>query len=756
MKVYSISLITVLLTIVLPLSLHSQSPLYHSEPFSVYPDSVVQGKFTARAHSNGELSSNYKSDYRKQTQRDISFKFCINGLDNERMPGQDHHFYLYSRNGKIATPLYEFGKPGPKQHNESTEMNSPFLDKDVDVTFRVDMRNVLKDLSDKGYFVTFNGEKISASKFKGVFIAGGVSPLTWNFATLGSRPEMQLQDPDGDGVYEITLRIPKETYPGAYEGMERRWKLSADVSPFPRYESPQTVVNALYNMSLEELMLNIRPDGALMAGESWTGVWTRDISYSIILSLAIVHPDASKISLLAKVKDGRIIQDTGTGGSWPVSTDRMVWSLAAWEVYAVTGDRDWLKQSYDIIRNSAEDDLHTAYDTNTKLFYGESSFLDWREQTYPRWMDPKDIYQSKNLGTNIVHYQTYRILSRMGALLGEKSDRFDSLAQEIKESINTKLWSEQKKYYGQYLYGRIYPHLSERSEALGEALAVLYGVAGTERQRQIIENVPVTKFGVPCIYPYIPNIPPYHNNAVWPFVETYWAWASATAGNTRSVSQSLASIYRSGAMFLTNKENLVATSGDYLGTEINSNRQLWSVAGTLATVYRVIFGMDFQDKKLVLHPFVPGEYVGDKQLKNFKYRNAILTIILRGTGNVILSTTLDGKPLHSAEVPSSLTGEHILEIVLSGSPSENGVNNVENEFSPETPLVSLTKNTLHWKGIDDAVQYRIFRNGQLVEGIKDTMYELKNSTQFAEYQIAAVNSRNVESFLSEPAAVTSG
>jgi len=49
----------------------------------------------------------------------------------------------------------------------------------------------------------------------------------------------------------------------------------------------------------------------------------------------------------------RIIQDTGTGGSYPVSTRRVVWAIAAWEVYKVTGDLgNGLQQVYPIIKNS--------------------------------------------------------------------------------------------------------------------------------------------------------------------------------------------------------------------------------------------------------------------------------------------------------------------------------------------------------------------------------------------------------------------
>jgi len=49
--------------------------------------------------------------------------------------------------------------------------------------------------------------------------------------------------------------------------------------------------------------------------------------------------------------------------------------------------------------------MNVAYDAGTGLVKGESSFLDWREQTYPKWMQPADIYESENLGTNAVHYQ---------------------------------------------------------------------------------------------------------------------------------------------------------------------------------------------------------------------------------------------------------------------------------------------------------------------------------------------------------------
>jgi hypothetical protein len=60
---------------------------------------------------------------------------------------------------------------------------------------------------------------------------------------------------------------------------------------------------------------------------------------------------------------------------------------------------------YPIIKLGIQEDEQNAYNPATGLVRGESSFLDWREQTYPKWMQPADIYQSENLGTNAVHFE---------------------------------------------------------------------------------------------------------------------------------------------------------------------------------------------------------------------------------------------------------------------------------------------------------------------------------------------------------------
>ena len=114
-----------------------------------------------------------------------------------------------------------------------------------------------------------------------------------------------------------------------YRGGNLHWKKHKDLSQYPQFQSDYLISDALYNLSVEEMTNLIEADGTWRTGELWGGVWTRDISYSMTLSMAYMRPDISKNSLMRKVRDGRIIQDTGTGGSYPVSTDRIVWSIAA-------------------------------------------------------------------------------------------------------------------------------------------------------------------------------------------------------------------------------------------------------------------------------------------------------------------------------------------------------------------------------------------------------------------------------------------
>lgn len=723
--------------------------IYQSKAYSLFSDKVIQGNFTATALSSTELTSDYRSSDADKYSPNISFKFSINCRDNEMIAGKDHHVTLIPINGKCVTNI-TFGEQMNEIIRVSDGVNLP---ENTVWNIRLDMRNVFRNFEKVGFYTFYNGEKLAKADFKGVYIAGNIAPLSWDFSNLYTKQGMELIDPDGDGIYETTLIMNKKQDVKHTEG---QWKLTKNTSAFPHYTSSYPISDAIYNMATEEMMNAVEPDSTFRTGKEWAGVWTRDISYSIILSMAYLQPKVAKYSLLQKVKNNRIIQDTGTGGAYPTSTDRIIWAVAAWELYKSTGDKDWLCQAFGIIKNSIEDDLKNAYDPSTGLVKGESSFLDWREETYPRWMQPADIYESECLGTNAVHFQANIVVSEMATLLNEPivAAKHNRIAQQIKAGINQYLWLSDKGYYGQYLYGRNFKTISPRSEALGEALCVWFGIADKERQQSVISHVPVMDYGISCIYPQIPGIPPYHNNAVWPFVQTFWGLASAKAGNEKSVMECIAAVYRPAALFLTNKENFVADNGDFAGTQINSSNMLWSLSGSLAIVQRVLFGIEFGKDSLNFHPFVPKAFAGSRSLTNFRYRNAVLNIQMEGFGNQIRSFELDGKA-NVAALSSTLSGKHSVIIILTDQafPDAN-IQKVPNYTTVETPVVTFNSGLLSWSPIEGAKAYTVLRNGKILTQFAQTSLKIK-AKGYAEYQVLAIDCNNVSSFASEPLIVAS-
>ncbi|MDB5100201.1 MAG: hypothetical protein JWM80_4622 [Cyanobacteria bacterium RYN_339] len=457
---------------------------------------------------------------------------------------------------------------------------------------------------------------------------------------------------------------------------------------FPVLETASPLLAALYRQAAEEAGADVRPDGALMAGKEWPGVWTRDVSYSTQLALALVLPEGAWASLKAKTfhgsgaAAGRVRQDTGSGGAWPVSTDRVVWTTAAWELYLARGNRARLAEAYALARGMAEEDWRVAHDPTTGLMYGESSFMDWREQTYPAWMEPADIYGARALGTNVLHAEAYADLARMARALGKpEAPGWDARAAGIRRAIDRRLWDARAGLYRGFLYPAPDDGSSFQTEALGNALAVLYDVAGPKAGR-VVASYPLYPYGVPTIFPQLAHpTQPYHNKAVWPFVETYFALAGKRAGNGAAFERGLADVCRAAALFQTNKENFVLESGRAQGTAVNSDRQLWSVAGSLALVYKGLFGLELGEAGYAFKPMVPAWLGPRLALRGLRVREARLDVVVTGTGDRVRWVKLDGRPV--TRLSYGLKGAHRVEIQLDGALAGSLT-----ERSPAQPLTA--------------------------------------------------------------------
>ena len=564
----------------------------------------------------------------------------------------------------------------------------------------------------------------------------------------------------GDTIFQNEFKAwavsPEEirsTYkgrPGYFMPVEQTWKRKNDLSSYPRLTSNNRLHEAIYNMGLDEMVNAVEPDTTLRTGKEWAGVWTRDVSYSILLSMAYMQPEASMISLMKKVDPlGRIIQDTGSGGAWPVSTDREIWGIAAWEVYKVTGDRKWLEFIYPVIRRSLETDAKAIYGTETGLVRGETSFIDWREQSHPRWMQCADIYQSQTLSTSIVHYEAWRVLSEIASILGDK-DVAGKAAQEaarIKDAVNKYLWIPEKGYYAMYLYGRDNLIVNPRAETLGESLAIMWDVADASRAQSITENNPVTPFGAAIFYPQIPDMPAYHNNALWPWVGAWWAMANAKAGNEEGVMEAIGAIVRPAALFATNKENFNLDNGD-IATELNSSNMLWCLSGNIALTHKILFGIDYEKDALAFRPFVPEALGGTRRLENFPYRGATLNITVNGYGSHIRSFKVNGKEQAPRIEARKAKGTLDIVIEMDCEPiAPLKVNRQPNAKSPLTPIAWLEGTTLVWNPIEYIGHYIIVKDGERIAETKATTFD---ASAPGEYQVIGVADNGIEGFASEP------
>lgn len=550
------------------------------------------------------------------------------------------------------------------------------------------------------------------------------------------------------GPYQIVSDYAAQ--PGYYMGIENEWKLKNDITVFPQLRTSNRLHQAIYNMGLDEMVNAVEPDTTLRTGMEWAGVWTRDVSYSILLSMAYLQPEASMISLRKKVdKLGRIIQDTGSGGAWPVSTDREIWTVAAFEVYKATGNKEWLDFIYPVIKKSLETDRNKVYDDKSGLVKGETSFIDWREQSHPKWMQTADIFNTESLSTSVVHSEAWRVLSEIADLMGDKDVAKDALAQsrKIADAINKYLWMDSKGYYAMYRYGRDNLIVNPRAETLGESLAILWDIADSKRALEITENNPTTPFGVAVFYPQIADMPAYHNNSLWPWVGAWWTMANAKAGNEEGVLEGFGSIFRPAALFCTNKENFNLDNGD-IATELNSSNMLWCLSGNLALTHKVLFGIDFMTDGLAFHPFVPKALAADRSLTGFKYRDSVLDINISGYGNKIKSFKVNGKEQSPFIQAVKAQGKLIVDIVLADEFTHTAkVNRVKNAKAPLTPITWLEGRTLVWNPIEYIAKYKIIKDGKVVAETHSTTFD---ASLPGEYQVIGVATDGTESFASEP------
>ena len=658
--------------------------------------------------------------------------------------------------------------------------------------------------------------------------------------------------PDSTEIRWQSRRASVEVLPGAGERRAYRFsttsggdgaalRMIVEEPARPRVRSGNALFDGLYAMGIADALqgrvTQIR-DGSFdqgrpidcvcfETGEKWPYVWTRDISYAVDLGIASVDPQRALNSLLFKssalrpemVSAGRkpetvVAQDTGSGGSWPVSTDRVVWILAAGDVleYLPRTDRPALVPLlYAVARDTVEQDRRFAFDEHAALYRGETSFLDWREQNYPEWTrnDVSSIAAGYALSTNILHAAALERTAEFARELGDPAAaRYRRWARELRGAVNARFWQAQSGMYSSYLGAEPNSVASDSYDLLGLSLAIIYGIADQQKAHSILQHYPVSAAGPPVTWPEQPGIAIYHNRAIWPFVTAYALRAAKTAKHAELAGELVQSLMRGAALSLSNMENFEFLTqqmryedGALSGPVINSPRQLWSVAGYLSMVQDTLWGLRPEKGRLEVNPWLPSGlartlFQGQPSvsLHDFQFAGTAVTVTLQLPGEwpatgwleprwvSLNGQRLNGRTIDLRRLRTGGAGANEVLVDMQWTagaaqaiaripyadarqltPAER-----RTVFAPSSPTLEAASRsgavTLTWKGVEPGARVQIYRNGRLLaanaagERFEDDAARAPGTTCYAVTQrfddtgLTSLSSR--EKCLSDPSAAT--
>lgn len=491
---------------------------------------------------------------------------------------------------------------------------------------------------------------------------------------------------------------------------------SASTAPVPeqdgprlRFSSPrsQALLGEAYHSALDNLLrintvrydpghyngsgLLVDPPGTFIrAGGGYEQPWTRDASVNSWNAASLLEPDVARNTLWSVVQrepDGKLIVQQDN--QW---WDQVVWVVAAWNHYAVTGDRAFLAHAYEAARETLARARTRHFGEALDLFAGPGFFNDGIA-AYPAppatptedrgsfVLDYPGTDELMVLSTNCLHVKAYRSGASMARELGEDTTAaaFTAIADTLALKINRYFWNAGKRTYG-YLRidGNTEPptlNLDDHQEGVGLAFALLFDIADSARARAVLENAHVEPRGIVDVYPSFPRFgdrPGRHNVTVWPMVEGFWALAAAHRGDEGAFAReasNLAQLAASSAGHfyeIYDARTGVPEGGWQAGRHWDSEPdQTWSATAYLAMIYRGLFGMSFTPAGIELRPLLPAGW-GDVALSGLRYRGMRLDLRLHGRGCVVSAFRLDGRTAAKPFVPASLTGAHSVDITLRG------------------------------------------------------------------------------------------
>ncbi|GAB3906685.1 hypothetical protein GCM10028826_10620 [Mucilaginibacter boryungensis] len=433
-----------------------------------------------------------------------------------------------------------------------------------------------------------------------------------------------------------------------------------------------------FKLAVNTVDINVRR-GILAAGGDYGGEWTRDIAINSWNGVSLLRPKVAENSLWSVT----INKDSIGHQYW----DKIIWTVAAFNHYQVTGDRVFLKTAYRCAANSMRDLEQITFDEKYGLFMGPSVFNDGIAGY------PESVYDSNNqssfvldhprsktikcLSTNAIYYGAYQALAAMSGILKDgKKDWYEQKAQNLKAQILKYLYNDQehKLYYLVDGEGKV----DKSQEGLGVSFSILFGIVDKRQAAALMSKSITSTHGIPSIAPsfarYDSKKPGRHNTVIWPMVNGFFADAAQKIKNYEVFDRELNNLTHLA---------LDEDKGNYNFREIYNadsgipdggwqrrktpadihwqsfKNQTWSATAYLRMVFNGLLGAKFDPDGLRFAPYLPGD-IHYLTIKGIPYRKAIVNITVKGSGSHISSFEINGKQRKELLISAAATGaQHI-------------------------------------------------------------------------------------------------
>lgn len=438
-------------------------------------------------------------------------------------------------------------------------------------------------------------------------------------------------------------------------------------------------ISEAFRLAVNTVDINVRR-GILAAGGDYGGEWTRDCAINSWNGVSLLRPEVAENSLWSVTKN----KDSIGHQYW----DKIIWVIAALNHYKVTGNRDFLAKAYKCSANTMNRLEQYTFDSKYGLFMGPSVISDgiagYPVPIYDSLnkssfvLDHKNSKYIKCLSTNCVYYGAYLSMIEMCSILHVNKvipQIYQKKSENLKANILKYFYNaeENKFYYLIDFNGK----LDKSQDALGTSFAVMFGIIDKEKANLLTQNSVTSRYGITSVYPdfarYSKEKPGRHNNIVWPMINGFYAKACVYAGN-----------YKSFTFELNNLTHLAldADKGNYNFREIynpytgvpdggwqcdthweSCREQTWSATAYINMVLYGLAGIRFENNTITFSPYLTPD-IHSLELRDIKYRNSILTIKIKGSGNKIKSFTINNKNQTEYTFNAANTGNNEISIEL--------------------------------------------------------------------------------------------